>query len=108
MNIRQRIRKGGGISCLPWRTWRGEIDYLPISAKVLFRRSGMAIDVWEMNLKSEGLLFPDEELLEVLKIESNLYRGPIQDVGDDGNLSFGLVPDDWTEEDYEYNFGDDK
>lgn len=74
---------------------------MPISSKALFKKSGMPIDVWEMNLKSEGLLFPNEDLLEVLKDEANLYRGPISDIGDDNDPDFGLIPEDWTEEDYE-------
>ena len=99
-NLRARILSCG-INCLPWRYWRGEIDYLPISSKTLFRRNGMPIDTLEMNLKSEGWLFPGEILLEVLKVESNLLRGLISDMTNDEPKDFGLVPDDWTEEDYQ-------
>lgn len=103
-NIRQRIRKIG-IKCIPWKEiWRGEIKELPISSKTLFKKEGMPMDIWEMNLKSEGLLFENENLLEILKIESNLYRGYIKDIGSNENINFGLVSDEWTQEDYECNF----
>lgn len=102
ISLRQRIRKTG-INCLPWKIWKGEIDYLPVSAKTLFKRNGIGIDVWEINLKSEGWLFKDEILLEVLKVESNLTRRHLSQImNDDSN--FGLIPDDWTEEEYEGYF----
>lgn len=96
--IRQRIR-GIGIRCIPWNRWKGEIEELPISSQTLFRKNGMSIDIWEINLKSEGYLFPDEDLLEVLKDEGNLYRGKIDTIGEEG-ADFGLVPDYFGEEDY--------
>jgi hypothetical protein len=101
--LRQRIR-GAGIRCIPWSHWGGEIDYLPISAKTLFRRGGIPIDILERELKEEGWLFPGEDLLEVLKIESNIRRSMIDAPTDDINDSeFGLVPEDFTEEDFEIN-----
>ena len=100
-NLRQRIRKTG-IHCLPWRIYKGEIDYLPISSKVLFKRNGIPLDKWETLLKEEGLLFPDEILLEVIKVENNLYRGILSEIGETNDPNFGLIPEDWTEEDYEF------
>lgn len=104
MNLRQRIRKVG-INCLPWSHYRGELEYLPISSRTLFRRGGIPIDILERELKEEKLLLPDEILLEVLKVESNLYRGFINEIADEDDTQFGLLPDDFTQEDYDYIFG---
>lgn len=70
---------------------------LPISSKTLFRRSGLPIDILERELGPEGYLFPDEVLLEVLKVEANLKRIPFGTESQDG---IGDFPYDWTEEDY--------
>jgi hypothetical protein len=101
MNLRQRLRLTK-ISCIPWRSWRGEIDYLPISAKTLFARRGLPIDTWEDALKTEGYLFPDETLLEVLKTLANLKRIPFGTEEYTEPEDIGNFPDDWTEEDYIY------
>ena len=98
--LRQRIRPMG-ICCVPWHHWRGEIRNLPITSQTLFCKNGMPLDVWEMNLKSEGYLFPDEDLLEVLKDRSNLYRKTIDTIGYEDD-DFGLIPDYFTEEDFGY------
>ena len=100
MNLRGRIR-GVGIRCIPWRIWKGELDYLPISSKTLFYRSGLPIDLWEITLKSEGFLFQKECLLEVLKIENNLFRVPFGTEQYNGE-QIGEFPEDWTEEDFKY------
>ena len=100
-NIRQRIRKTG-INCLPWRYYKGEIEILPISAQTLFKGDGIPIDKWEDILKEEGYLFPDEVLLDVIKDEKNLYRGILSEIGETEDINFGLIPNDFTEEDYEY------
>jgi len=68
----------------------------------IFTKYGMPIDTLEQCLKSEGYLFLDETLLEVLKEEKNLYRKQIQDI-EETNSNFGLIPEDWTEEDYNYS-----
>ena len=98
-NLRQRLRKHK-IKCLPWKYWKGEVDYLPISSKTLFARYGIEIDVLETELRGEGYLQKDEILLEVLKLQSNLYRTPEEEkYFENGN--FGLMPADWEEEDFE-------
>lgn len=61
----------------------------------------MSIDTLEDALKTEGWLFKNEVLLDVLKVEANLLRGRIQEIGDDEPKGFGLVQDDWTAEDFE-------
>lgn len=55
-----------------------------------------------MNLKSEGYLFPDENLLEVLKDEKNLYRKALDSIGEQEseNANFGLVPEEFDEADF--------
>jgi len=62
----------------------------------------MPIDIWEMNLKSEGYLFPDEDLLEVLKDEKNLHRKTLDTIGgeESEDTNFGLVPQDFDEADF--------
>lgn len=94
--LRQRLRNGK-INCLPWKYWKGEIEYLPISAKTLFAAGGISIDILERELKEEGWLFEDEVLLEVLK--TDLYREHLSEEYNEDS-SFGLPPADFTEEDY--------
>jgi hypothetical protein len=96
MNLRGRIRQNG-IRCLPWRIWRGELESMPISSQTLFRRRGLPFDVLERELASEGYLRPDENLIDVLRIEINLFRVPMGEETLDG---VGGFPDDWTEEDF--------
>ena len=96
-NLRQRLRKFGGISCLPWKLWKGELEYLPISFRVLFKKNGIPIDIVEQELRDEGWLLDGEVLLEVLKDKSNLYRTLEWDSKDS---DYGNPPSDWTEEDY--------
>jgi hypothetical protein len=97
MNLRARLRKDG-INCIPWKRWKGEIDLMPISSKTLFRKTGIPLDVIEISLKEEGFIFDGEELLELLKTESNLYR----EADGDTNQKEDIVefPEDWTDEDY--------
>jgi hypothetical protein len=100
MNLRTRILKDG-IHCLPWRMLRGEIEELPISSQTLFRRSGIPIDILERELKHDGFLMQNEELLEVLKNAENLKRrrfGSDEEVDEWSGV--GDFPDDWTDEDY--------
>ena len=88
---------------MPWRVWRGEIELLPISSQTLFRRSGLPIDLLEIDLKSEGYLCRNENLLEVLKDAGNLKRyqfGSEEEAAELDNI--GDFPDDWTDEDYQY------
>jgi hypothetical protein len=98
-SLRQRIR-ATRIYCLPWRIWRGEIDLLPISAKCLFARRGMSIDIWERTLRSEGYLLPGEILLEVLKDPQRLNGRPFGGPQEVDHDHLGDFPDDWTEEDF--------
>lgn len=98
-NIRQRLRKTK-ILCVPWKVYKHELKFMPISSKCLFSKHGVPYDVLESTLKTEGYLFQDENLIEVLKVESNLYRGVLQDIGDE-DADFGLVPEDFCEEDFE-------
>lgn len=86
------------IRCWPWRVWRGEIDSLPVSSQTLFANEGLPIDILERELKGENWLFEDEILLEVLKDESNLKRTLSYD-----DARFGLMPQYWTQEDYDYH-----
>lgn len=93
--LRQRIR-GSKINCIPWKTYRYEIQRLPISSQCLFARTGISYDVLEMELLEEGWLFPEETLFEVLAIASNLKRGK----ADFESVDDCPFDDTWTEEDY--------
>ena len=99
MMLRYRILKEG-IRCFPWKIWKGEIDLLPVSAKTLFMRMGTPIDLLERTLQGEGYLFKGESLLEALKLPETLKRTPCIIEED---ASFGLAPDDWTEDDWIYH-----
>ncbi len=97
MNLRSRINKNL-IRCIPWRIWKGEIELLPVSSKTLFARHGLPIDLLEIDLISEGYLREGESLLNVLGEERNLKRLSEYDLESD----FGMMPENWTKEDYEY------
>ena len=96
--LRQRIRTCGGICCLPWRYWKGELQYVVLSFRTLFKGNGIPIDIVEQELYDEGWLLDGEVLLEVIKDKSNLYRTLAWDIEDS---DFGNPPSDWTQEDYE-------
>lgn len=98
MNIRSRLRKDG-IRCQPWRLWKGEIKNLPISAQTLFKNSGIPIDILERELTVEGWLSYEECLLDCLSDIDFLKRT----LDDEFSSGFGLIPDDWTEEDFVSN-----
>lgn len=53
MTTLRTILKRSMICCLPWRIWKGEIDYLPISSKTLFSKTGIPIDILEQDLKDD-------------------------------------------------------
>ena len=93
MNLRQRIRPIK-ISCKPWKRYKGEIKLLPISAQCLFSNNGLPWDVLEIELKSEGWLFENEELWSVISTDQGLKR---QKTYDEPKESFD---ESWTEEDY--------
>lgn len=99
--LRYRIKQFG-ICCQPWKVWKGEIEILPVSAQTLFRNTGLPFDIVEMELKSEGWLREDENLLEVLYWPNNLSRPRM------GKEEYASVPavvdetENWTEEDFEY------
>ena len=95
-SLRQRVRKVK-INCIPWRVWKGEIELLPISGKTLFSKRGLPIDILERELREEGWLFQGEVLLEALKTELN--RKHLSEVCEVKH-NFGLVPEDFDEEDY--------
>ena len=100
MNIRTRILKSH-INCIPWRGyWKGEIELLPISSQTLFSKNGQSLDQLEISLRMEGYLLETENLLELLTDPENLKRKKIDELEDS---NYGLMPDDWTEEDYEYH-----
>ena len=101
-NLRSRLRYCK-INCIPWGFYKGEIDYLPISAKTLFARRGIGIDILERELTEEGYLHPEESLIEVLKEERNLYRTTRREE-EFSNVSFEDFPKNWKEEDYLYFF----
>jgi len=94
-SLRQRIR-AVKICCFPWKKWKYEIDILPISAKTLFSKSGIEIDILEIELKEEGWLKDNENLLEVLNNKKNLYRELRVDI----DISYGDFPDNWDEDDF--------
>src|SRR3989344_3273100 len=98
--LRSRLRYCK-INCTPWRFYKGEINYLPISAKTLFARRGIGIDILERELTEEGYLHPEESLIEVLKEERNLHR-TIRRNEEFLDSSFGDFPENWGEEDYLY------
>lgn len=101
MTTLRTILKRSMICCLPWRIWKGEIDYLPISSKTLFSKTGIPIDILEQDLKSIGYLYKNEDLLEVLKDSENLKRTGIESDGNFDDINFGLIPEDFEEEDFE-------
>lgn len=73
---------------------------MPISARTLFKNSGLSIDVIEQILQEEGYLSNDESLLELLKKEASLFRVP--GIVSEAEIEFDWdFPDDWEEEDYE-------
>lgn len=72
---------------------------MPVSAQTLFKRDGLPMDLWELDLESDGYLFPGESLLEVIKTKQGLYRKPFDDC-EHYDSSIGEFPDDWTEEDF--------
>lgn len=100
-SLRQRLR-GDKISCSPWRIYRGVIREFCISAKCLFANSGVPYDVIEMELKSEGWLYENENLLDVLRCDHNLKRE--LSITDPDMDTYGAIPEDWTEDDYNVNF----
>lgn len=74
---------------------------MPVSSQTLFRRTGLSIDLLEIDLVSEGYLFQGETLLEVIKAEANLKRHQFGSEDEADEFSgIGDFPDDWTEEDY--------
>lgn len=103
MNLRQRLRQTG-IKCMPWKIYKGEIEYMPISAKCLFMKRGIPIDLLEIEVRNEGYINEDEILLEVLQNTNGIYRESI--FANDNNGSeyesngIGEFPDNWTDEDY--------
>lgn len=66
----------------------------------MFRNDGIPIDILERELKLEGFLFEWESLYCVLQA-GDFKRKSIGVDEIDG--SYGLFPDDWTQEDFEYN-----
>lgn len=106
INLRQRIRSIK-IKSQPWKSIGAEIKEFPISSKCLFANYGIPIDIMEMNLKSEGWLFENENLLDVLRDEQNLKRKHLSEFTDeDDDINFGQIPNDWSEEDYIAYFGE--
>ncbi len=97
--LRTRILQNH-IKCIPWERWKGEIELLPVSSKTLFSKSGLSIDLLEIDLREEGYLLNTQCLLAFLKDTDNLKnRKQGEELEEE---SFGLIPDDWTEEDYKY------
>lgn len=96
-SLRQRIRKHG-INCLPWKVYRYEVQRLPVSSQCLFKKGGVSLDVLETELISEGWLFDNEKLIEVLSTDTGVMRKHSSKDYEDSD--FGMVPDDFTEEDY--------
>jgi len=72
-NLRQRIRKRK-ICCIPWKIYKKEIAFLPISAQCLFSKDGLPWDILEIELKDENWLAADENLWDVLRDDRNLKR----------------------------------
>jgi len=71
--LRGRIKQFGGIAPL---NFKGEVKSLSVGAKFLFKKGGFPIDLAEEQLKREGWLQQDEDLLEVLRTQPDaLKRG---------------------------------
>lgn len=96
ISLRQRIRKTK-INCVPWKRYRYEVERLPISAQCLFSKTGLSYDTFETELKEEGWLFEDENLLEVLENPENLKRKHLSKIEFNHNEPFDET---WTEEDF--------
>ncbi len=88
--LRQRIRKKG-ISPQPWSFWKGEIPYFCISAKSLFKNSGIDFHIIERELTEEGWILPSESLIEILKNNERLMQKQVWDF----DSSYGCIPDDY-------------
>jgi hypothetical protein len=56
---------------------KGEVEELPVAAKFLFRKSGTPLDLAEEDLKANGWMHPDEDLLSELRDPEFLKRRPI-------------------------------
>ncbi|MFH2034225.1 MAG: hypothetical protein ABIJ26_05935, partial [Candidatus Margulisiibacteriota bacterium] len=69
--LRGRINEMGGINPL---NFKGEVKDLPLAARYLFKKSGYQIDLAEEQLKDEGWLHPDEDLLELLRTDKQAVR----------------------------------
>jgi hypothetical protein len=90
------------ISCIPWEIWKYEIKILPVSSKTLFARRGIEIEKLEEELKLEGYIHMNDNLLEILKNIDNLSLTPFtEEVPETSTL--GDFPEEWTEEDFLYN-----
>lgn len=78
---------------------------MPVSSQTLFRRSGVPVDLLEIELRAEGYLFKNENLIEVLKHQENLKRQAFGSDGEnEGFAGLGDFPENWTDEDYQYFF----
>lgn len=100
-NLRSFILGLGGINAQPWKELRHHLAAYPISACTLFNNRAMGWDIVAMELIDAGYMSEDEELLYILRDADTLKRTPDRYDCMDG--SYGLIPDDWTEEDYHYN-----
>jgi len=78
--LRGAIKKMGGIN--PGK-FRGEFKESPVAVKFLLKKTGVPIDVAEMNLRSEGWLHENESLLELIRMDAEvLKRRSLEKIGD--------------------------
>lgn len=96
-SLRQRIRPTK-INCCPWNRYKSIIKPLPISSKCLFSKKGLNWDVLETELKEEKWLDENENLLEVIELNSNLLRLNLYELEPKFEDPFDET---WTDEDYE-------
>jgi hypothetical protein len=102
MNLRRKILSMGGINAQPWSEIKLHLASFPVSAKTLFKNGAYCWDIITRELIEEQYMDEDEELLYILRDPKTLKRYPKDKIIQDAPDDFGCIPEDWTEEDYEY------
>jgi hypothetical protein len=69
--LRGRIKEMGGINFL---NFKGELKDMHVDVKYLSKKSGVPIDKIESSLREEGWLYPNENLLDVLRDNPAVLR----------------------------------
>ena len=70
--LRGRIKQMGGINFL---NFKGELSDMPTAVKFLSKKTGTPIDLAEQQLRDEGWIRQDENLLDIFRDKEILRRG---------------------------------